>query len=511
MSAEPSSSWFDGTDPVRDPYAGPTPVDLFGDHGVPDFPIEVLPQTLRTYAEEYADQSGFDVGGYAFCLLIEAANLIDHRTRLRVTDTWSVPAFQWAAIVDKSGGGKTPVLGAALKCTQPVYDDLARESGAAYAKWKQDCSQLEKGEPVPPAPPWIQRSTDNTTVEGLADLSATTPQGVNMRMDEMSEWVGRMDAYHKGGGSQDRANYLKAYNADPTTITRASKKLIIENWSVGILTGVQPERLGSLFKRSGDASDGLFQRVLLYVFQPSRDADFTARMGQFTTMDAANLYRRLDTLTEGPRTFDLSPEARRHMQDYVNNMRIVAKRTASNRLREHINKFPGFLARLTLALHLIDAAASEAIPETRVSLDTLRRGIRVMACLYRHSEAVYADIDGQAQQSIALARSAAEAILAKGWDVFKRGDLTRDATHWRGADHLATESAVDLLIELGWIRDVTEPGPSGKRGRRSAGRFATTPKVHVAYQPHAERIRKEREDRKRALDLVAESRRGKVE
>ena len=511
MSAEPDGAWFDTTSPVEDAYAGPTPVDLFSDHGVPAFPLDILPQSLRIYAEEYAAQSGFDVGGYAFCLLAEGSNLIDHRNRLRVTDTWSVPAFQWAAIVDKSGGGKTPVMGAALKCTQPIYEDLARESAAAYAKWKEACALIAKGDPPPPEPPWMQRSTDNTTVEGLASLAVCTPQGVNMRMDEMSEWVGRMDAYHKGGGAQDRANYLKAYNADPTTITRASKKLVIDNWSVGILTGVQPERLASLFKRSGDASDGLFQRVLLYVFQPSRDADFGARLGQFTTINATNLYRRLDAITEAPRTFDLAHDARRQMQDYVNNMRTVAKRTSSNRLREHINKFPGFLSRLTLALHLIDAAAAGTNPATQVSADTLQRGIRVMACLYRHSEAVYAEIDGQAHQSMQLARSAAEAILAKGWHEFKRGDLTRDATHWRAADHVATESAIDLLIELGWIRDVTEPGPAGKRGRRSVGRFVTTPKVHLAFEPHAERIRTERQERKKALDLVAEVRRGKVE
>lgn len=508
MSGPPPDEW--AASAGGDIYTTPHPVDLFQGNPVPAFPLDALPEPMQIFATEYAAQSGFDPGAYGFCLLIEAANLIDHRTRLKITETWSVPAFQWAAVVDRSGGGKSPVMDACAKCSWPVYQEIDVDSAREYAKWVEAADACGKGEKPPPKPQWRQRHTENTTVEGLADLAAATPEGVNMRIDEMSEWVGRMDAYHKGGGAQDRANYLKAYNSNPTTITRQNRKLIIENWSVGILAGVQPERLANLFKRSGDASDGLFQRVMLYVFQPTGEADFSARVGRFTDMNAANLYRQIERLSDDGPKFALEHPARLMMQEYVNAMRKVATRTASVRLREHINKFQGFLGRLTLALHLIDAAATQTEPAPEVPTTTLERAKRILACLYRHSEAVYAEIDGQAHETTGLARTAAEAILAKRWDAFNRGDLTKHATHWRSSDHYATEGAIDLLIELGWVIDVTEPSPPGKRGRRSAGKFVVPPITHVLFQQHAERIRREREERRQAIEQVAEIRRNEL-
>jgi hypothetical protein len=505
---DPSDDFWTGSDPG---VPIDQPVDLFQNQPVPAFPLEALPEPLRAFAIEYSAQSGFDVGAYGFGLLVDASNIIDHRARLRITDTWSAPPFQWGAMIDPSGGGKSPVMDACGQCSQPVYDEITEESSDDLAQWHRECEKLGRSDPQPAKPEWRQRHTENTTVEGLAGLAATTPEGVNMRVDEMSEWVGRMDAYHKGSGAQDRANFLKAYNGSPTTITRANKNTLIKNWSVGLLAGVQPEKLANLFKRSGDASDGLFQRVLLYVFQPAREADFTARLGPHTRNNAINLFRRLayrDGLKIRP-AFDHT--AMMAMQSYVNETRRLAERTPSRRLREHINKFPGFVARLTLALHCIDAASADHDPGPQVTIATFERARRIMAVLYRHSEAVYATIDGQAQETMSLARSAAEAILSKGWRTFNRGDLTRHATNWRHSDHLTTESAVDLLIELGWLIDITEPSPAGKRGRRSAGKFEVPEMAHVYYRPQADRIRKDREERKQAIEVVAASRRELIE
>jgi len=56
---------------------------------------------------------------------------------------------------------------------------------------------------------------------------------------------------------------------------------------------------------------------------------------------------------------------------------------------------------------------------------------------------------------------------------------------------MATEGAIDLLIELGWMIDITERPAAGKRGRRAAGLFQVPPKVHALYAPlpYAMRLR----------------------
>lgn len=506
QAAEASTAVAERAGESADIYSPVKPVDLFAVSPLPPFPLDTLPEQIRVFASEYAAQSGFDPGAYAFCLMIEGANLIDHRTRLDITQTYSVPPFQWAAVVDPSGGGKSPVMDACAKCSSPVYQEIVEESRRKFAEWKTVADACGRSEKPPPEPPWQQRHTNNTTVEGCAGLSVSTPAGVNMRVDEFSEFLGRMDAYHKSSGSQDRANWLTAHNGGPITITRANRKLFIENWSAGILAGVQPERLATLFKRSSAVSDGLLQRFLLYVFQPMGDADFAAHVGPHTDINAINLYRQIERMSGNGQRFQLEHRARAVMQDYHNDARKLAARTASVRFREHINKLGGLLGRLTLALHVIDAAATETPPPREVPLATLERAKQILGVLYRHSESVYAQIDGQANETMILVRAAAEAILAQGWRLFNRGDLTRHATHWRDADHVATENAIDLLIEFGWIIDVTAPRPPGKRGRRSAGRFQVPSNIPEQFQDLAERIRRDRAERFQAIKKIAASR-----
>jgi hypothetical protein len=107
--------------------------------------------------------------------------------------------------------------------------------------------------------------------------------------------------------------------------------------------------------------------------------------------------------------------------------------------------------------------------------------------------------------STELMHSACEAILTKKWTKFGRGELSRDATHWRSADPLHAERAIDLMIELGWIRDVTEIDRS-RRGRPSAGKFVVNPVVPTMFLEEATRIAKKRHDRFMAIKQTALSR-----
>jgi hypothetical protein len=187
-------------------------------------------------------------------------------------------------------------------------------------------------------------------------------------------------------------------------------------------------------------------------------------------------------------------------------MRTIAQRTPARRFAEHLEKFPGFSHRVMFALHLIEAAATGGDPRKMISAATVGRALEIMRCLYRHSEAVYRTLDQGAGAVQTLAENAAEAILAKRWEHFTRGDLTRDATGWRGADNRDADGAIDLLIEIGWLRDVTPSAGAHRRGRKSLGRFTVNPAVHDRFCERAERIKRERADRYAALQAAAAAR-----
>ena len=127
-----------------------------------------------------------------------------------------------------------------------------------------------------------------------------------------------------------------------------------------------------------------------------------------------------------------------------------------------------------------------------------------MRVLYRHSEEAYRKIDQGARETLRLAQKAAEAILSKGWTTFRRGGLPRDATGWQGAEAAQAESALDHLIELGWIRDITPPVTPGKRGRRSSGVFEVHPEAHRRFRDHVSRFSEARRERFEAMQAITE-------
>jgi hypothetical protein len=225
----------------------------------------------------------------------------------------------------------------------------------------------------------------------------------------------------------------------------------------------------------------------------------------FTEINVKAIFDKLHGWhSDKPWLVELGQEAKLAMQDYHNHVRTLAQRTSAKRFAEHLDKFPGMLGRFAFALHVINAAANKSDPLLFVKPETMKKARRLMSVLYRHSESVYRILDQEAGQVRALVRSAAEAILSKCWDTFKRGDLTRNATYWQGSDNREAESAIDYLIELGWIMDVTPPSTPGKRGRRSAGLFVVNPLVHSRFSEHAKRITEARAERFEAIKQVAE-------
>tara|TARA_R110001599_G_C12266168_1_gene660865 strand:- start:578 stop:3061 length:2484 start_codon:yes stop_codon:yes gene_type:complete len=482
----------------------PDLADPFAEYPVPAFPLEVLPVAFRKLAEARAAQSGFDVGGYAFCLLVAAANTCDHRTRLNL-GPFSVPPFQWAGLVGDSGAGKSPIINTAKAEPEAINERLIRDSGEALAAWSAQVKASPK-EDTPPRPPWKQRHALDTTTEALGQVLVDNPEGVNLYHHEITEFLGRMDAYSGRDGGKDRGVFLRAYDGGMVTINRASKQqpMVVPDFSVGILAGIQPEVLAQKFKQAGAGADGLYQRFILWCLRPAGEVDYVARVDSRTDADASAIFRTLaDWCSHKPHMVNLAPDAQRAMQDYHNHVRKLAQRTPAKRFAEHLDKFPGMLGRTAFALHMMQAAESGGDPLRMVTAETMERARALMGVLYRHSEAVYRVLDQEAGQVLALVKSAAEAILCKQWDTFKRGDLTRNATHWQGADYRDAEGAIDYLIELGWIIDVTPPATPGKRGRRSAGLFLVNPEVHTRFEDHATRITAARAERYAALQKVA--------
>jgi hypothetical protein len=475
----------------------PEPADPFARLAAPSLPLALLPDTIAAWAVAHSIDTGFDAGAYGFAALIAASGVIDHRARLAVSDGFTVPPFQWGALVDLSGGGKTPVLEAAIAPIRTHNDALARASRDTMAQYEAEIESAGRGA-KPPRPPWRQVLTNNATIEGLTVALNDNPSGVLLHSDELTEWIGRMDAY-SAGGNKDRAAFLTAHGGGSLTVNRARANLYVESFSLGILGGIQPAKLAALLGERG-SGDGLVQRFLCYC--PATPGPLTYR-----GVDARTLREYSDTLTAligwtGDGTLlrsnaVLSAVAREAHREYHNDLRRLGTLNPPGRLTEHIHKLPGLAARLTFVLHALECA--QAGVYTRTVNDAVHgSALAMMRCLFDHACVVYGFIDTGQEQVSRLTQTAAEAILSKRWTRFTWSDLTRHATHWRDADEAPREAALLRLADFGWITDDTATD-TPRRGRRSAGAFLVNPLVPSRYADRAREVTAMRRARAEAI------------
>lgn len=486
----------------------PEPIDPFVDQPAPRFPLDHLPRPLAEYCCDFSAGSGFDEGAVGFSLLVAASGLIDHRNRFNVGPL-SVPSFLWGIVLGKAGDGKSPVIKAATKFIREIDREMVTQSTERY---NADYLTLPtKDRKATPPPPWQQLIAGDTTTEALAKLLMDNPGGVVIHLDEFSEFCGRMDAY-SGTAGKDRPIYLKSFDGGRQTVNRKSDPMpmVLDNFSVSVLTAVQPEKLAQMLQKSG-TSDGLFQRFLPLLMAQQRPVDYSHKRSPQVEDQCRAVFSTLLRMARSgtPHNLDATPGASAVAEAFHNHMQIVAQGVPDARLAEHYNKFPGFLARIASTLHWLDCAATGQFRET-VSEATMNNAKAMLMCLFRHSQETYKAIDQQGAFSSGLAKTACEAILTKGWEVVSRGNLTRDATGWRGANDQSTSWAIDLLIEFGWVQDITPSRKVGKPGRRSAGLYMVNPEVHRRFQEEGVRIAARRKKMSEAIQAVAESRRSKV-
>jgi hypothetical protein len=480
--------------PAAADYVWPEIRDPRDQRDAPPFPINRLPIVMRTYCMEASKGSGFDSGACAFCALVAVASMIDHRARMQV-GPFSVPPFLWGGVVDPSSGGKSPILKTACRFVHEVNHKLLESSRTRSNMWQEDCKQIKNKKDYPNQPPWNQLIVEDITVEALGDLLLDNPSGLFYLTEEFTEFIGRMDAYSTGGkgGSKDRGAYLRAWDANSHTINRVGKgNLYIENFSLGLLAGIQPGKLAEMYRRSETQSDGLFQRFLMYKIAPPKDADYNERMpfdvaDQFREL-CLSIHRKTESGAFLGERYRLSEDASQKMEKFHNDIRgYCLNASAGDRIKEHLGKYPGIVGRIAFALHVMHHCGTERVPEV-VSLETYLDAEQIAKVLMQHAFSIHEGIESTVSKSAHLVDTACEAILAKGWHDFTRSDLTREATHWRKCEEQEAEHAINTLVDFGWITDETMIKNALGVGRRAKGAYKVNPKVHLEYAEKAQEI-----------------------
>ncbi len=400
---------------------------------------------------------------------------------------WSEPPILWCGLVGSPSAGKSPAIDVVCRLVQHTedlmaagFDDLNRDyetrkhiAEARREAWKAEVKTAVKSgqlpspiptdaaEPTPPMRPRI-RVADATT-ERLGALAAALPRGLLLQRDEMSGWLGSFDRY--GGGGSDRAFAIEMYGGRSYVVDRMKNPapLRVRHLNVGVLGGVQPDKLSVIIN---GPDDGLASRIL-WVW-PETTPLFSLAREIGTDLHAQNAFARLTDLRMGSDQFGnpepiqvrLSADAEKALEEFGREM-DVRSREVSGLLAGSLGKARGHALRLSLVIEYLwwsgDCSGSE--PD-EISLDAMNAAAAMMDDYFiPMAERVYGDaaIPAIERAAMVLARHLRKSGLTEFNARQTRreiGGVLRDAS--------SMNAACGTLVEAGLIRPDPKQPATGR-------------------------------------------------
>ena len=451
---------------------------------------------LLRRAEETAAPVDFTAGS----LLASAAALIGNARWVQPWPRWQEPPVLWVALVGKPSSGKSPAMGPVLEALRdlesellPDHDEALRdfETKAAAAKiaregWQDELREAHKrGCPPPIIPEAAQEPNrperprlmvSDTTTEAMATLLASLPKGVLFSRDELAGWLGNFDRY--GGNGGDRAFWIESYGGRPYTVDRKKqdgRPILIPHLTMGVLGGIQPDRLTNLLLRGDD--DGLTARFLYFWPDP---VPFRRPRNTSCHDMASDALRRLMAMrmaaTEDGSTRPLpvpfAEAAASHLESWYS---ALCETEAHGRFAGWMGKARGFVARLSLVIEFLRWTSGHGPEPAIVSVGSLTAAIRLFddyltpMARRTYGEASVSDTERHA------------AMIAR-WIERNRPSTVnvRDLQRMPGLTGLnkaeTIRAALDHLADAGWAR------PAFARRGSTTGRKACTFEVNTAVR-----------------------------
>jgi hypothetical protein len=431
------------------------------------FPVQVLPEPVRTYVVEAAACVGCPVEMVAVPLLGYAAAAIGSTYRIRIKGDYEKFPVLWAVVIGQPGSGKSPADALArggLEALQRRAIEEYKEEHDAWREehttWKQRVNSGERAGKEPEEPLLQHFFTTDSTIEALAPMLEQSP-GIAASFDEIVGWIKSMDAYN-GSQGRERAQYMTLWAERTLKVDRKTRPpIFVEKPVACIVGGIQPDMLTELVVEVG-RRDGFIDRFL-WAWPPSVTPRWTeAAIDEHSRSLVGKIFERLRFGHADDAVVELAPEAKALWRDWYNE-NAEATQTARGAMRGVYAKADVHLARLTLVLHVL----GDEIPENEpVSVQTLRDAVELLDYHLAHAAVVMGRLGQAANEprtghgSTLRQRLLARLDEAGSW--VSATDLAKGLgghipAKVRDAELVRMEA--EGLVE----RRVTEPGEAGGR------------------------------------------------
>jgi len=457
------------------------------------FPLDTLPQPIRSYVTDGAKAIGCDPSFIAPPLLSALASAIGNSRTVMLKQSWREPAILWTVIVGTSGTMKSPAFELALKPMRVIHERLLREHANSLASWKiehaqwmRSCKALPPDREPPPEPerPTCPRiCTDDATIDSIAPLLAQNPRGLLLARDELSGWFD-FGRFSKGLGTDGSSRWLEMFGGRMLSVDRkTSDPIFVSRASVSIAGGIQPE----VFRRSigqQHRDNGLAARFL-FAWPPRRpkrwsEDDVSADL-EASVISVFDRLHQIECGTDDlgnpvPLPLVLTTEAKERWVEFVNEHGEQQMELSGDAVAAW-SKLEGYAARFALVLTLTRWAGESDSSRKPVGIDlsSVENAITLVRWFAGEAERVYAMIDESEDES--ELRRVREWIEGRGGTATAR-ELSQGIRAYRSQTDQA-RAALERLIDRGegyWVVDSARPG-------RPSDRMRLTQDVNVYETP----------------------------
>ena len=459
-----------------------------GRRAAPAFPLALLGSFWAEWTERKAEAASAPVDYVATSLLGCAGAMLGNVRWPMAGPSWSEPPIIWAGLVGSPSSGKSPGMDAVFELVRAVEDQMAsgfaeklrqhdtekEVAEACREAWKSQVKAAIKngGEPPsmpleadPPEPPVRPRvRVADVTIEKLGALAAALPRGLLLVRDELTGWLGSFDRY--GGNGSDRAFSIESYGGRSYSIDRVKnpEPLNIRHLSIGLLGGVQPDKLQEVIN---GPDDGLASRILWS--WPDVNPGFRLARVISNDIEAKNAFGKFTALTMAedlygnpePKRLRLEPAAENEIEAFGQEVAIKCN-DASGIHAGALGKARGHVLRIACILEHLWWCGGDPQPEPdRISVKAVRAAAGLVDGYFvPMAERVLGDasIPLVERRAMVLARQ----LRSRQHLEFNARTLRREVGGLL-RESAAMDEACAVLVEASLIRLKTgRPGQSGR-------------------------------------------------
>ena len=454
---------------------------------LPEFPLDCLGTPLRQWVERAAAGAGVTPAHVAVPALGIASSLIGVARRVRASSSWSEPITCWVGLVGASGTGKTPGIDAVKRALSQIERDKqvkianlqreheAKEGNARAAKkaWEKKVEEaIEAGQTPPPLPESAidpgkfippRLYVSDGMIERFGVLLQARPQGMLRLTDELSAMFTNMSRNSKGG--QDNEFWLEAWNGHSYTVERMGRALQIDHLLIGVVGGLQPDKLATAFE---GPADGMYARLLFsWPSEPGyRPLNDEALEIDPDILNALSRLNDLAELADGrlvKHWLGLSEGARLKFEQF-RKFAHLEREAVDGREREWLAKSPAHVLRLSGTLCLLDWAMQGGPIPAEVGAGHMGAAIQLVRdYFWPHARASLRQI-GLTERHI-HARRVLRWIRARGKAELSREEVRREALGQK-LDADQTDGVLEALTRASWVRELEIVSSGGRPARR---------------------------------------------